>query len=110
MQFDHPSQYVLKVKINGFRNDISKEEKKRKLKEKSYYEYTGSIEFFSELQSDKDRFKRDILDWPPARPRATENRVVSNIRPATIRIYAYKKDPQVYNIYVDGVGLAISFE
>ena len=30
MQFDHPSQYVLKVKINGFRNDISKEEKKKK--------------------------------------------------------------------------------
>lgn len=105
----HPSEYILKVKINGLVIESSKKEKARMkaaIKANTWYQYSGTVEYFTTSNTD---FKQQFALWPNGviAPKATDTDARSNIRPATITIQPFKKNPQVYNIWFDGYGIGI---
>lgn len=98
---DHPSNYKILVSIPLFDpNNISKKIKKETVKKKKWYEFKGSVEYYTK-GSDK------FIDRFPYGPGATDPDVDKHVSEAIIKIQPFKKNPQVYNIYFDGIGLAI---
>ena len=95
---NHPSNYVLKVKVIGMPDEISKEEKKRRIKENDWYVYKGIIEYFkSPINGD---IKDNLGNWW-YRSTASSDNSVSTLIAVTIKIQPYKKNPKTYNIYLD---------
>lgn len=106
----HPASFIMRVKINGLVIEHGKKEKARRkaaIKANTWYQYTGTVEYFTDdrYKSFKDQFDR----WPSGilMPKATDTNIKSNIRPAIIKIEPFKKNPTVYNIFFDGFGIGI---
>lgn len=112
---DHPSDWFFKFQINNY-VEPSKKEKKQHIKKDVWFEYTGTVEYYisdeyqdikSILKSSPDhtvsRFVR------PSRHRVEEGKMpcVKRTVQARIKIAPYKDHPKVYNIWFDGVGVAI---
>lgn len=103
----HPSAYLLKVKINGLVIESSKIEKNRMkaaIKANTWYEYTGTVEYFT---NDYCNSTKEVVNRWPYIPNATDTGSHSNIKQATIKIQPFKKNPVVYNIFFDGFGIGI---
>lgn len=101
----HPSQYIMKVKLYAMSVDNDKKAKKRRIKENQWYEYTGSVEYYTHGLWDK--FKDIINQWPFV-PDASNGEV--HTASATIKIQPYKKNPKVYNIFFEGYGIGLDLD
>lgn len=106
----HPSNYIMKVKIFGMQVEIDKKIKKKRIKEKRWYEYVGTVEYFTNISYPD--FKAQFNLWPSGilAPKAAENSSHSNSRSATIKIQPYKKNPEVYNIFFEDYGIGIQLQ
>lgn len=98
----HPSQYVLKVKLFHMAVDPNKKRKKKRVKSNEWYEYQGSVEYFT--VNEQEKLESIIHKWPYT-PDASVGK--SHTVPATIKIQPYKKYPEVYNIFFEDNGLGI---
>lgn len=97
--FDHPSNYIFRVKINGFYVDKDKKSRKEHVKNNKWYEFTGIVEIFT----DSDTF---VSQFPHV-PTKDKPELKSNSLPARIIVEPYKKHPKVLNIFFDGKGLGL---
>jgi hypothetical protein len=106
--YDHPSDYSIKVKIYGMNMEVDKKERKRRIKENQWYEYRGSIEYYTNdyHPNVKETLREQFLPGSFATAAQTGSKI--HIRPATIRIAPYKKRPVTYNILFDGLGIGLS--
>ena len=108
-KYSHPSDYILRIKIDNFSIETDKNEIKRRIKSKDYYKYTGTVEYYA--NSTYPDFKSQLHNWPYAgAPGATFSGVIQRIRNAKINIQPYRKNPSVYNIYFDNIGIAINLK
>lgn len=100
--------WFFKFHIDNYR-EPSKDEIKRHLKDKSWYVYSGTVEYYV---TDKYPTIEAVMRATGAHllpPNGSDHRVKRTAR-ATIKIEPYKKKPKVYNIYFDGVGYAIDLK
>lgn len=106
---DHPSKYVFKFNID---NTImpTKKEIKYHYKQKIWYEYSGSVEYFV---SESDPTIKGILrQWgfPLYSYDSNSHKgepIAKRVAKAKIKIEPYKDHPRVYNIWFDDVGIAL---
>ena len=100
-----PSDYIAKIKVIGLNTNIDKKEKKRRKKNNEWYEYTGTIEYYSDkFNETKEKWLRHFPYVPDERGEGTIRRVAS----VRIKIAPYKKNPECYNIWLEnGMGLGI---
>ena len=101
----HPSQYIMKVKLFAMSVDNDKKAKKQRIKTDQWYEYTGTVEYYTNGLWDK--FKDIVNQWPYV-PDASYGEV--HTVSATIKIQPYKKNPKVYNILFEGYGIGINLD
>lgn len=106
-KFEHPSKYIMKVDIDGMTIEANKKNRKERVKSNSWYEYAGTVEYYTEVTF--ENFGNLIELWPqPNSPNTSKGK--KHIAKATIRIAPYKDTPRVYNIFFEGYGLAISLK
>ena len=125
----HPSDYFFNFHINGYVAP-SKKEIKQHYKTKTWWVYSGYVEYYvcdlfptaGDSFKENGRLLRDwdlkILDYDKKLSALKASKMMKGesytpigfkkVRKyASIKIAPYKKVPQVYNIYFDGVGYAI---
>ena len=85
--------------------DNDKKAKKQRIKTDQWYEYAGSVEYYTNRL--QDRFKDIINQWPYVTDASYGE--VHNV-PAIIKIQPYKKNPKVYNIFFEGYGIGINLD
>lgn len=98
---NHPSNYLLRLKINNFHLDNDKKSRKEHLKNNQWYEFSGSVEIFTDPETFSQRF--------PFVPTYDKPEIRNMKIPAQIRIEPYKKKIQTINIFFDEVGLGLGF-
>jgi len=98
---EHPSNYLFKIKINNFYFDNDKKSRKAHIKNNQWYEFTGSVEIFT----DAETFARQY----PFVASHDKPEIRSLIIPARIRIEPYKKKIKTINILFDEVGIGLGF-
>ena len=126
---DHPSDYFFRLKIYGFTMP-TKKELKNHIKTKTWWEYSGYVEYYVcdvyptlfDCFKSKNRLikKYDIEDSDYEKKlsalRASKMLKGESFNPiglsrqrksARIRIGPYKKIPNIYNIFIDNVGIAL---
>lgn len=91
---------------NYFKTD--KEIRKEHQKNNTWFEYSGWVEYYvtdeyPTIQSVLERYQ-----FPMIQPTGDTARAKRRAR-ATIKIAPYKKAPECFNIYFDGVGVGLSF-
>lgn len=106
---DHPSNYFFRFSINNYRTP-SKEELKLHNKTNTWYEYSGTVEYYV---CEKYPTIVDILkEYGYPCFKESDSYLYAPIAKrtalATIKIAPYKKYPRDYNFWFDGVGIAIS--
>lgn len=102
---NHPSSYIFKVKIYGMSIEADKQAIKRRIKNKQWYEYRGSVEYYT--RNNQIGFNSQVEYWPRVSPSSTEYNVQLNTQPAIIKIAPYKKNPRIYNIFFESYGIGI---
>lgn len=125
----HPSNYFFKFEIQGYVTP-SKKEIKQHYKTKTWWEYYGYVEYYIcdlyptvvDILKEKSRLLREDdlsfydYDRRLSALKASKMAKGESFNPigfkkmrknAIIKIAPYKKIPQCYNIYFDGVGYAI---
>lgn len=102
---NHPSQYIMKVKLFAMDVETDKKLKKQRIKSGQWYEYSGTVEYYT--QGLWDKFKNIMHQWPNV-PDASNGEIQT--ASATIKIQPYKKRPEVYNIFFENIGLGIQFK
>lgn len=104
----HPSQYAYKFTIDNFR-EPSKEEKKNHLKSNTWYEYTGTFEYYisDAFPTAKDAFLKTKIVCPYYYSQNSQKPVVRQTVAAIIRIAPYKNVPQCYNIIFEDLALGL---
>lgn len=104
---DHPSDFCVHLKIEGFRNQIDKKEKKRRIKKEESYQYNGTIEFYlSETTPTALSWVKSFAIMTP-NSKFKDSHIVSF--PAIIKIKPYKENPEFYMVYFDNMGIAFTF-
>ncbi len=99
--------WCFKVEVNTY-IPPDKKERKDHLKLNKWYEYQGWVEYYV---TDEYPTIEKVLEhylFPMIEPKGTSARALRRAK-ATIRIAPYKKEPNCFNIYFDGVGVGISF-
>lgn len=86
----------------------SKKEIKRHWKNDEWYTYTGTVEYYvnDEFPTAEALAKNNRLVWPDPRTDVTPN--VKRTTSATIKIAPFKKEPEVFNIWFDNIGVGFS--
>lgn len=116
---EHPSKYILKVKVYGMPYEIDKKEMKQRIKQNRFYEYSGSVEYFNNIYQAEEGFISNFRRWPDGYiPTLITNKdtkysgeiTQSYVKAAKILIAPYKKEPRVYNIFVEDFGIGIQIE
>lgn len=105
-EMDHPSKYMIKVRIYNMVIDNNKKEKRRRRKENDWYRYNATVTFFTKDYSDD--YEEFIDHWPY---NYTAHSGEEQEESATILIAPYKNKPSTYNIIFDDNehGLGIMF-
>lgn len=87
----------------------NKETRKDHYKNGTWYEYSGWAEYY--VSDDYPTIKRvlEVLRFPWIGPHGETLRAKRRAK-ATIKIAPYKKAPTVFNIFFDGVGVALAFD
>ena len=108
----HPSEYIMKVTIQRMTVETDKKKKKIVMKSKNWYEYSGTVEYFS-WKENPNGFKDIVKSWPfgalNASFKDSKNAITYKV-PATIKIAPYMDKPEVYNIWFEGYGIGIDFK
>lgn len=104
---EQPWDWCFKVELDNY---IKPDKKIRKQCQKTntWYEYSGWVEYYvtdeyPTIQKVLERYR-----FPIIQPKGDTARAKRRAR-ATIKIAPYKKAPECFNIYFDGVGVGISF-
>lgn len=105
---NHPSDYCVQLKIEGFNDNISKKEKKRRIKSNESYQYNGTIELYLADTAP------NLLDWVKnfggiSTPNANYHGATKISYPAIIRIKPYKDNPECYMVFFNNMGVAFTF-
>ena len=103
----HPSAYTFKFQANNYVTP-DKKTKKYHLKNKKWYEFNGTVEYYTD-----DNYSNDIkkilktgsLHFPLLKP--TNKNAKKRTVNAIIQIAPYKDHPKVYNIWFEGVAVGI---
>ena len=101
---DHPSQYVMRIIVNNLEIDTNKKSKKQRIKDNTWYEYTGTVEYYTELTF--QNFGDIIEHWPFSKWKTSNGK--KHVVNAIIKIAPYKDYPKVYHIFFENYGVAIS--
>lgn len=93
--------------INNY-NAPTKKEIKEHLRSNTWFEYSGVVEYYvnDSYPTSEDIAKHCHLVYPDPRHDITPN--VLRTCKATIKVAPYKKEPECYNIFFDGIGIGIS--
>lgn len=97
---EHPSNYMMRVKNPHFEYETSKKARKKRVKDKLWYEYSATVEIFTDVES-------FINGFPYTVPYKDKPTIKNNIIKATVKIAPYKDHPSVFNIWIEDYGLAI---
>lgn len=102
---DQNWDWFINFKIDNYRIPTKEEMKSLKNADR-WIEYTGTVEYYvtDKYPTIEDRMRAAGPNLIPAK--GSEHRVKRTAK-ATIKIFPYKKYPQVYNLFFDGVGYAI---
>ncbi|MCX2573659.1 hypothetical protein [Pedobacter sandarakinus] len=100
--YDHPSKYIFKVTMFGQVVEMDKKKRKEAIKSGKWYEYPAMVEYYTANMS--DRFEDLIVNWPIV---SYSNESEKHYVAATVTIAPYKDKPKNYNIWFEGLGLAI---
>ena len=111
MEFRNPSlqkwEWCFKFEVNTYiRSD--KKERKNHLNSNQWYEYQGWVEYYVTDEYPTIEKVLEHYQFPMVDPNGMGARAKRRTK-ATIRIAPYKKEPECFNIYFDGVGVGISF-
>lgn len=102
-----PWDWCFKFEIDNY---VKPDKKTRKQHQKSntWYEYSGWVEYY--VTDDYPTIQKVLerYQFPEIRPTGETARAKRRAR-ATIKIAPYKKAPDCFNIYFDGVGVGIDF-
>lgn len=99
----HPSEYIMKVVINNFQLDTNKKSKRQRIKNNTWYEYTGTVEYYTELTF--QNFGDLAYTWPQVSWNTSTGK--KHIVNAKIIIAPYEDYPKVYNIFFENLGIGI---
>lgn len=105
---NQPWDWCFKFELDNYVKP-DKKTRKQHQKNKTWYEYSGWVEYYV---SDDYPTIQKVLEhyrFPMVEPNGDSARAKRRAR-ATIKIAPYKKTPECFNIYFDGVGVAISFD
>ncbi len=107
---DHPSQYFTRITISNF-TVPSKDEIKYHLKNNSWYEYSGTVEYYvsDAYPTIESILQKGWIYWMDMHPDGYTH-YVKRTANASIKIAPYKKEPNVVNIFFDNVGIGIQFQ
>lgn len=90
-----PADYIAKIKVTGLRTNIDKKERKIRKKNNEWYEYSGTLEYYSnEFNTTMELWLRQF----PYVPNANRDNTSRHVIPVTIKIAPFKKNPEVYSI------------
>lgn len=99
----HPSTYLFKFQINSYKTP-TKDEMKYHRKNNTWYEYSGTAEYF--VNSEYPTIK-DALKSSGRFPRVKNGEGYKKTVHATIKIAPYKDHPRLYNIFFEDVAIAL---
>ena len=105
---DGPWNYRFKFTINDFKVP-NKKQRKKDLKANKYYEFSGTVEYYTsyDFPSARDAFRQNkgpkFISANMEKGKPTK-KITSK---ATIRVRPFKDYPRVYNIWYDNVALGI---
>lgn len=104
---NQPWDWFFKFEVDNYVKP-DKKMRKQHQKDKSWYEYSGWVEYY--VTDDFPTIKKvlEYYQFPMIQPKGDTARAKRRAR-ATIKIAPYKKTPECFNIYFDGVGVGISF-
>ncbi len=108
---DHPSEYIFKFDIYGYWVP-DKKEKKEHIKNNEWYEYSGFVEYYvtEKYPTIEAVLKTYQFPYFNSGSGSEGNPCARRKTSAKIQIAPYKNHPKVYNIWFDGVGVAIDME
>lgn len=93
-----PADFTTHIKINNFNLNINKKEKKSRLKDNKWYEYTGVMEFYFDPNVDSiEKWLRKFPTVPNPNWSNAEKRTI----PVQVMIAPYKDKPETYIIIVN---------
>lgn len=99
----HPSNYIMKVVIDHFKLDTDKKSKKQRIKNNTWYEYSGTVEYYTELTF--QNFEDLASTWPHGAWDTSNGK--KHVVKAKIKIAPYEDYPRVYNIWFEQWGVGI---
>lgn len=110
-KYDHPSEYIFKFQADNYTNPDKKIIKEH-LKNNSWYEYSGTVEYYvtEEYPTIEAVLRKYEFPYFNYNSGYEGNPCVKRTARATIKIAPYKKHPQCYNIYFDNVAVGIDME
>ena len=99
--------WCFKFEIDNYHR-TNKKERKAHMKSNQWYEYSGWVEYY--VTDDYPTIEKvlETYKFPLIEPNGQTSRAKRRAR-ATIKIAPYKKEPECFNIYFDGVGVGVSF-
>lgn len=102
--YNHPSEYIARIKLNNFKIEEDKKERKRRIKANEWYVYEGTITIKVEGEEDLLYFVKIFPNYGSYH----FSRETEKTYKATIKIAPYEKSPKTYNIFFEDYGIAIS--
>ena len=109
------SQFYFRIKIDNF-TIPSKKVRKEHIKNNKWYEYSGYIEYWIDDEHmdfvsaiGKDSSLGVVPDAVTPWGKYDGRPVIAKKSPAIIQIQPYKNNPQLFNIWFEGIGYAFYF-
>lgn len=106
-EFANEWEWCFKFEIDNYYR-TTKKERKSHTKANKWYEYSGWVEYYVTDEYPTIEKVLEAYKFPLIEPKGQTARAKRRAR-ATIKIAPYKKEPECFNIYFDGVGVGISF-
>ena len=100
---------IFNLKISNY-IPPTKQERKDHYKNSQWYEYEGTVDYYvnDKYPTAADLARANTIVSPNSRTDETPS--VMRHAKATIKIAPYKDNPEVYNLWFDGVGMAVSIQ
>lgn len=102
-----PWDWCFKVEVDNYVKP-DKKIRKQHLKDDTWYEYTGWVEYYVTDEYPTIEKVLEKYQFPMISPKGETARAKRRAK-ATIKIKPYKKEPAVFNVWFDNVGVGFSF-
>ena len=102
-----PWDWCFKFEIDNYYKPDKKSRKEHQ-KNNTWYEYSGWVEYYVTDEYPTIQQVLEKFEFPVVQPTGETARAKRRAR-ATIKIAPYKKAPECFNIYFDGIGVGLSF-